>query len=547
MSHEFHGQFPHGTGVTYSRRQALAASVAVVALAATGGAFAQDLPPEPAAAAAPDPVAATPPAPEPFSFDILTERMRKASQEPYRPTPPVEGFPAQISYDDFRNIRFLPERARWAAPGAPFTLQAFHLGWLFKQPVEMHEVVDGMVQDFGFSTDDFLYENGMADRVPPGFVMPGVAGFRIHAPFNRRGVYDEVIAFLGASYFRALGRGNTYGLSARGLAVNTAMGGEEEFPRFSAFWLERPAPGDDRLTFYASLQSPSVAGAYRFVLAPGEETRVDVTARLFFRASIQQPGIAPLTSMFLFGPTDHGPFDDYRRQVHDSELLMIETDTERSVRPLNNPPRLGNSYFNVVSPRAFGLIQRSRNFDDYLDAGAHYERRPSLIVEPLGDWGEGMVRLIEIPSDLESNDNIVVFWVPGAKVSAGDVLEYAYRLHWGTTPIRDDLQFARVVRTLAGNAGISGAKPNPNVRKFAVDFEGGELPELSRDSAVEGRVNAANGNVIESTVTRIDGTDTWRLVFETEAAPGAVVELKGALFLGDRQISETWLYQWMKE
>ena len=539
-------------GLRLSRRQALAGSAAAIAVVAAGRSLAQDAPPAETPAvpeAAPAPVNEAPVTPEvpAFSYDSLTAAMKAASQQPYHAPAEVQGFDAQLSYDDFRNIRFRPENARWAGPDAAFTLQAFHLGWLFKQPVAVHEIVDGKVQEFTFTADDFLFENEMAGRLPADYVLPGVAGFRVHAPLNQRGVYDEVIAFLGASYFRAVGRGTSYGLSARGLAVNTAVGGEEEFPRFSEFWLERPAPDADRLVFFAALESPSVTGAFRFVLVPGETTRVDVTARLFFRAEVRQLGVAPLTSMYLFGPNDRGPFDDYRRQVHDSDMLLVESGTERFVRPLNNPPRLANSYLSVDDPVAFGLVQRVRDFDAYLDAGARYERRPSLLVEPIGNWGQGMVRLIEIPSDLESNDNIVAFWVPSQPVAAGDERAFSYRLHWGAAPLDNDPRFARVLRTLAGTGGFSGGKTSDNVRKFAVDFAGGPLAELSRGAGVEVRVSAVNGEVIDSAVTRIDETDIWRVVLDVSAQPGAVVELQAALFLEDRQLSETWLYQWMKE
>ena len=270
--------------------------------------------------------------------------------------------------------------------------------------------------------------------------------------------FDETLSFLGASYFRALGAGNRYGLSARGLAVNTAISEPEEFPRFSAFWLERPQPGQTQVTFYALLQSESVAGAYKFALTPGQTTVMDVSVELFFRSDVEQLGVAPLTSMYLFGANDQGGFDDYRPRVHDSEALIVNTDQETLYRVLNNPPQLANSYFAAQSPRSFGLVQRHRSFDDYLDAEARYELRPSLMVEPQGDWGDGTIRLIEIPSDLEGNDNIVAFWTYDRGFKAGDHTSFSYRMHWGRAPAGASSDLARVAR---GPAGLQGSNRKP--------------------------------------------------------------------------------------
>ncbi|SHJ20930.1 glucan biosynthesis protein [Wenxinia saemankumensis] len=523
-----------------SRRRSLGLIAGAAAGAGLGAGYAPAAAQE-AAAGAQDAPAGTP-----FSFDILTGRMREQSRSAYRAPELPEGFLQDLDYDDYRHIQFDPRRARWAGDGAPFQLHAYHLGWLFEEPVEIHEVVDGSARRLGFTTADFEYRGAFAEAVPQDADLPGIAGFRLNAPLNDPARYDEVVSFLGASYFRALGRDNVYGLSARGLAINTAMGGDEEFPRFSAFWVERPADGADRAVFYASLESPSVTGAYRFVLRPGETSVIQVTARLFFRETVDQIGVAPLTSMFLFGPADQGAFDDYRLAVHDSEVLQLETDGGTFVRPLANPPRLANSYLGAVDPRGFGLYQRSRAFGDYLDAGAHYERRPSLRVEPMGDWGPGAVRLIELPSDLEANDNIVAFWVPEAGAAAGDEREYSYRLHWGMAPDPELSQTARIVRTLAGHGGVAGVDPLLDRRKFVIDFEGGPLAELDLESGVEARVSASGGEILETALTPVEGTGLWRLVIEARGDDGAIVELRAALHLDEAPLTEIWLCQWMK-
>ncbi len=481
---------------------------------------------------------------EEFSFDRLAERMKALAAEDYTPPEPIGGPVGDIDYDEYRLIQYRREAARWTGTGAPFVLHAYHMGWLFDTPVDMYEIVDGRARPLTFSPDDFEYLNQMADQVPES--IPGVAGFRLNAPLNAPDRYDEVVSFLGASYFRALGKGNLYGLSARGLAINTATGSDEEFPRFSAFWLERPATGANDVVFYAALESASVTGAYRFVVTPGPVTTIDVTARLYFREGVRQMGIAPLTSMFLFGPNDRGEFQDYRLRVHDSEALIIQSGGQNYYRPLTNPPRLANSYIGVSGPTSFGLIQRHRAFDDYLDAHAQYHRRPSLTVEPVGNWGSGAIRLIEIPTELEANDNIVAFWVPEGDVSAGDEVETSYRLNWGDTPPGAVPEQAQVLRTLSGLGGVAGVTPDADRAKFVIDFDGSRMGELPDDIEVTPRVAVSGGEMVESVLERLDDEGIWRLVIEVTAGSGATVEMQADLMAGDDRLTETWLYQWNK-
>lgn len=492
---------------------------------------------------------------EEFSFEWLTQRMRRAAGADYAAPEPISGPLAALDYDGYRKLRFRTESARWAGEDAPFELHAYPLGWLFDAPVALYEVAESRARRIGFGWDDFAYDDGTARDLAGEADFPGVAGFRLNAKLNDPARYDELVSFLGASYFRALGKDNVYGLSARGLAVNTALGGDEEFPRFTAFWLERPAPGSEHAVIYAALDSPSVTGAYRFVVTPGEVTQIEVNARLFFRRDIQQLGIAPLTSMFLFADNDPGAFDDYRNAVHDSDALVMESGGTSYIRPLTNPPSLGNAYLGASDPVSFGLVQRARGFEHYLDGGAHYERRPSLIVEPIGQWGPGAVRLIEIPSELEVHDNIVAFWVPEAPARAGEELEISYRLHWGTEPPGAKPAVAHVRRTLSGRGGVAGVEAQTGHKKFVIDFEGGRLPEF-RDvdpaepnsaARIDTRVSASGGQIAETVLSRIDGTDIWRLVIEVDAKPGQLVEMRADLVSGDEPLSEMWLYQWMSE
>ncbi|MDR5653217.1 glucan biosynthesis protein [Ruixingdingia sedimenti] len=519
------------------RRDLLKWTASLAALAAGGGgagiARAQQAPAEDAAA-------------QQFSFDQLTADMRAAAARAFEPAPRPEGFLGELGYDDYRQIRFRPDHARWQDPALRFRVHGFHMGWLYADPVRLFEVVDGRAQEMHFTTADFEYRNQLADRIPPDAELPGLAGFRLHHPLNRPDVMDELVAFLGASYFRAVGRGNAYGISARGLAINTATTAPEEFPRFTRFWLERPAPGAAHAVVHAALEGPSVTGAYRFIITPGAETVMEVTARLFFRADVVQLGVAPLTSMFLFAEKNRAGYDDYRPNVHDSNGLRIaRADGDMLWRPLNNPPNLAGSYFAEASPRAFGLYQRDRDFDNYQDPEARYELRPSLQVEPLGDWGAGSVRLVEIPTGHEINDNIVAFWVPEAPVKAGEAREFAYRLRWGALAPDPAQTLAWVHETRSGQAGISGGTPNPGQRKFVIDFRGGILAQLPADADVKAVTSVLNGEIITTTMQRIAGTDIWRVVMDVAAKNGATVELGAHIAGYDRRLTETWLYQWI--
>lgn len=524
-----------------SRRDILTVAGALLPvslLGQTGLAFAQDSTTDTAAPA----VAAA----QQFSFDLLTEEMRQLATQPHQTAPAPEGFLGDLNYDDYRLIRFRDDRARWAEEPTRFRLAAFHMGWLFPEPVRLFEVADGQSSEMLFSTDDFEYLNDLAARVPEHAELPGVAGFRLNHPINRPDKWDELVAFVGASYFRALGRNSAYGLSARGLALNTATSQGEEFPRFSRFYMERDTAGGSSITVYATLEGPSVTGAYRFVITPGAETVMDVTARLFFRQDVTELGVAPLTSMFLFSEKNRAEFDDYRPNVHDSDgLRILRADGDIIWRPLNNPPRLTGSYFAETAPRRFGLHQRDRDFESYQDTGAHYERRPSLDVEPLGDWGKGNVRLVEIPSDLEANDNIVAYWVPEAPAKAGDEREFAYRLHWGDLSHDPDEALAYVFETRSGHGGFAGVEAQQGTRKFVVDYKGGMIGPLDGQTKIEPVVSVANGEVTSKVLEKIANTDIWRLVIDVSAAPDAVVELSAHLAGFDRRLTETWLYQWI--
>lgn len=521
----------------------LAGSTALVGAGLAGAARAQE---QDGATDAQAPEAPATPEAQPFSYEALIETMRQRAGEDWQAPPKAEGFFTELSYDGYQRIQYDPKQARWN-DGGLFRLHAFHLGWLFSEAVGLFEVTDGQARPMSFSTDDFIYHEPLGIEVPEHREMPGVAGFRLAAPLNRADLYDEVLAFLGASYFRALGQGCRYGLSARGLAVNTGLAPGEEFPRFESFWMERPAEGAQSVTVYAALNSESVTGAYRFIVTPGDPTRMEVDCHLFLRQEVEQLGMAPLTSMFLYGPVDQGDFDDYRPAVHDSEALLLEVGGQRIWRPLKNPGRLANSYFEADNPRAFGLVQRRRGFEHYLDAGARYDLRPSLMIRPRGDWGKGRLRLVEIPTELETNDNIVAFWVPDGDFTPGREIHLAYDMDWGIGPGEVPARVAGVRRSLAGHGGVSGTEPATDRRKFVVDFEGALLRELPADAEVSPVVQVTGGELREVVLSPVEGRDIWRLVAEVAANGDEIAEVTAHLEGYGQVLSETWAYQWMRD
>ncbi len=487
-----------------------------------------------------------------FSHDWLKQEMESRAARPHQSPTLLDGFFQDLSYDAYRNIRSSNERARWSDTNLAFQIHPFHPGWLYKEPVVIHQVENGESRAMNFTTEDFEYMNELEGTVPENAVLPGIAGLRINAPLNRADLFDELIVFLGASYFRALGRGNSYGLSARGIAINTWLEGPEEFPRFSEFWLERPVEGQSNLVVYAALEGPSLTGAYRFNIEPGADTTVEVEATLFFREGVEQLGLAPLTSMFYYSEHSERRFNDYRPQVHDSDALkIVRNDGDTLYRPLNNPPRVSSSYFVEEELASFGLVQRDRRYEDYQDAGARYHDRPSVLIETLDDWGPGTIRLVEIPAELEIEDNIALFWVPETQPEAGETRTYHYIMHWGDLNPDPDSALSWVAQTGAGHGGPSGVPiVNKNARKFVVDFEGGILAGSPEDAVFEPVVTLSAGDIDHVTFFKVPEEETdvslWRLVIDVDGGDEPVIEISAHIAGYGRKLTEIWMYQWLR-
>lgn len=475
---------------------------------------------------------------EPFDAEFVARLAKQLAASPFQvPDDPLPEAVGSVGYDGYRDIRYRAERATWAGEGLPFRVQFFHRGWLMKNRVRISVVTPEGAQEVGYDPASFDFGGQAAVAASSGDL--GFAGFRLMHPLNRDDVFDELLVFLGASYFRAVAKGLHYGLSARGLAIDTAVNGPEEFPIFRQFWLEQPGATAESLTLHALLDSPSCTGAYKFVVDPGETTIMTVSLRLFARRDINKLGIAPLTSMFLFGENDHERFADFRPEVHDSDGLLLNSGAGEILwRPLLNPRRLRLSSFSDENPRGFGLMQRDRRFESYEDLEARYEQRPSLWVKPIGNWGKGVVHLVEIPTEQEIHDNIVAFWWPEQRLLTGQELALSYELHWGSrAPI--DRILGRVVQTRVGT--ITG---QADARKFVLDYAGPAITALPDGARPELNLRISGGKTTTPVVKPNSELTGLRAFFDFVPEGNGPIEMRADLIWNGNPIAETWVYQW---
>ncbi|PPQ36739.1 glucans biosynthesis protein [Rhodoblastus acidophilus] len=486
---------------------------------------------------------------KPFTFEALQAQAKKMSGESYvGPGAPAPDILDKIDYDAWGKIRFNNDFALNATGPNRFPVTFFHLGRFFKKAVAIHVVENGKAREIIYDQSYFdMPADSPAKALPKGV---GFAGFRFQEPKDGT-KYDwhgnDWVAFLGASYFRAIGSLHQYGLSARGVALDTAVADRnEEFPDFTKIYIG-PQEGDS-VTIFALLEGPKIVGAVKFVMARGEGVVMDIDQAFYLRGNVARFGVAPLTSMYWFSETAKPTMIDWRPEVHDSDGLAMWTGWGgRLWRPLNDPPHIMASAFSDINPKGFGLLQRDRVFDHYID-GVNYEKRPSLWVEPKGEWGKGAIHLVELTTDDEIHDNIVAMWVPDAPAVAGSEFHFSYRLHWQADEPFFPANLARVVATRLGRGGQPGQPRPPGVRKFLIEFLGGPLADLPKGVMPELDVSASRGTfgayrLMEAVPDDVPGH--WRVQFDLANIEGNdPVELRAFLKLGDRALSETWMFQY---
>jgi glucans biosynthesis protein len=481
--------------------------------------------------------------PQSFSYAALKGRARAMAGTAYKPS--TLKLPAgmdNLDFDKYQSIRFKDDHSLWGDDKLRFQVKLFHLGLFFKRPVQIFEVTGDQAQELAYDPTMFDYgKSGVVGAKVPKDL--GFAGFRVNSHLAPQ---HDVVAFLGASYFRSTSGSKQYGLSARGLAVDTALPRDEEFPEFIDLYLERPDPTSNTLIVYALLDSPSVAGAYRFAITPGDSTVMDIDAAIYPRKEIERLGIAPCTSMFQTGENDRRMGNDWRPEIHDSDGLAMWTGGGEWIwRPLKNPATLRFNSFADNNPRGFGLLQRDRNFENYQDDGVFYEKRPSLWVEPKAGWGAGAIQLTEIPTVDETFDNIVAFWNPADKPKPGQELLFGYKLYWSVEPpARPPL--ARCVATRVGVGGVVGQKRPKYSRRFAVDFAGGDFALMDTRVKVEPVISVSSGTVEITSARPLASVNGWRAMFDVVPGPTAdPITLRLYLAVDGQPLTETWLYEWV--
>ncbi|MEB2654591.1 MULTISPECIES: glucan biosynthesis protein D [Pseudomonas] len=488
-----------------------------------------------------------------FDFEALKRQAKQLAGSAYQDTkqvlPPTL---ATMTPQNFNAIRYDGEHSLWKENKGQLDVQFFHVGMGFRQPVRMYSVdpKTRMAREVHFRPALFNYENTSVDTQQLKGDL-GFAGFKLFkAPELDR---HDVVSFLGASYFRAVDATGQYGLSARGLAIDTYAKKREEFPDFTKFWFETPDKNATRFVVYALLDSPSATGAYRFDIdCQAERVVMEIDAHINARTTIEQLGVAPMTSMFSCGTHERRMCDTIHPQIHDSDrLAMWRGNGEWICRPLNNPATLQFNAFADKDPKGFGLVQTDHEFANYQDTVDWYSKRPSLWVEPTTAWGEGSIDLLEIPTTGETLDNIVAFWTPKKPVAAGDSLNYGYKLYWSALP-PVGTPLARVHATRSGMGGFTeGWAPGEHyppvwARRFAVDFTGGGLERLPQGTGIEPVITCSNGKVQDFSVLVLDDIKGYRILFDWYPTNDSVepVELRLFIRTNDRTLSETWLYQY---
>lgn len=502
------------------RRDVLKGALAAIAAgAAPGQVLAQSQPSEP---------------PRPFSRDTVVDIARNLAGKTYgvAPSDLPEPFDS-LSYEQFVGIKTRPGSAIWADDNRAFAIEPLHRGNIFKAPVEIYIVENGVAQTVKFDPARFDYG---ALKAPEKLPNLGYSGFRVlHKSDGRQA---EAAIFQGASFYRAVARGQNLGVTARGLSIRTADPRGEETPAFRYFWIEKPAPGDNALVIHALLDSPSVAGAYRFTLRPGDATIVDTELTLFPRAAIDHYGLAGFTAASLFTPLDRRRPDDLRTAVASiAGMQMLTGKNEWLWRPVSNRENLQFSSFVDVNPKGFGALQRARSVEAYQDDDQHWERRPSLWTEPLGEWGAGAMQLVEIPSESEINENIVAYWRPEAPLAPGKEAAFSYRQFWCWEPP------ARPPYAVSTEAR-AGRAPGGKLRRFVVVFCGDPLGDAERTANLNAALTTSPGSATNIRTFLDPRAKSCRVVFDIDPAGENYCEVRLVLQSGETPISETWLYRW---
>lgn len=479
---------------------------------------------------------------ETFSFQTVIDKARDLAAQPYHEPEQIPRFMRELNYDQYQDIRFNPDKSLWKQGQSKFQVMLMPPGLFYGHAVKIN-IVDGQgAKPLPFKKDLFTFTNPELEKMIPADL--GYAGIKLTFPFFQPDIQNQFLVFAGASYFRGVGKDNGWGISSRGVAIDTGLPTGEEFPSFIEFWLVHPAAKSDQMMVFGLLDGPSLSGAYQFSIKPGKRTSVDVKAVLYPRNTIKLMGVAPLTSMFYYGENTSRPRGEWRSQVHDSDGLLVHNGSgEWLWRPLINPVYLQMDYFRTDDVAGFGLLQRDTGFNDYHDLGARYEVRPSTWVKPEGKWGPGHIVLVQLPTNMETNDNIVAFWTPASAPTPNLPYHIGYNLSFGGRELADQ-DTGHAVNTFVGDGNIIGGGQKKGAYRLIVDFTGAGLDKLKPGAAVEGVVTGLDGTeVFEYFVEYNDLQKSWRLSMLAKPAEGKSLDVRAYLKEGDRALTETWNYR----
>jgi glucans biosynthesis protein len=470
--------------------------------------------------------------PNPFAPENVLEMARDLAKSPFKP--PKSTLPdvfSGLNFEQYSAIRRNPGSAVWNDEKFGFALEPLHRGFIFTTPVDIAIVENGSARRLVYDRAAFDFGKLQPPADLPDLGFSGVRVLKAAGPG-----WQDLAIFQGATFFRSLARGQTYGVNARGLSIRTGDAQGEEFPLFRALWIEKPSPASGDLIIHALLDSARLTGAFHFTLRPGEATIIDTELTLAARVAVDHLGLGAMTATYLFGPLDHRHGDDVRPSVYDIGGLQILTGAgEWLWRPIASRDTLQISAFGDVNPRGFGFLQRARVFDAFDDDDAHWELRPSLWIEPIGDWGQGEVILLEIPSDSENNDNVIAQWRPKAGLAAGATISFAYRQFWcWTPPARPAL--ATVASSRAGKIG--------NRRRFIVEFVADLFADPQKAAEVSAAVEAGPGQIVATRLYAYKERRSVRVVFDLDPGSASYCELRLVLKAAGQPASETWLYRW---
>ncbi len=476
---------------------------------------------------------------EPFNPSQIIDMARALASKPYKA--PANDLPepfANLTYEQYAAIQHKRDKAIWALNGTGFALEPLHRGYVNSMQMQLNVVAEGTTRRVSY--DPNRYDLGKL-TAPAEAREIGFSGLRI-LKANEDKSFTELAVFQGASIFRSHAGDQPSGIMARGLAIRTADPKGEELPLFRALWIERPTLANNALVLHAVLDSESLAGAYRFTIRPGDATIIDIECTLFPRVALDHFGLAAMQASYLYGPMDRRRGDDVRPGVYEATgLRMLNGNDEWLWRPLSNRDMLQVSAFVDENPKGFGFLQTDRSFERFLDDEQHWESKPSLWVEPLGDWGPGWITLMEVPADSQLNQNMIAYWRPKAALAAGSENSFAFRQFWcWNPPEKPPLALARLSRS--GRA--PNAPANSRKRRFLVEFSGDNLGEFQSEKQFGVKLSTSQGQI--SNLRKVFSSERkfCRVLFDLDPGNETLAELRLVLETQGKPISETWLYRW---